>query len=133
MPATDEVVCVDGVFLFTRKEIWQQCRFDEDLLTNYHGYDIDFSLQVFFEGYKVLVNNYLLIQHFSMGRLDEHFYQAQRIIQQKWKGRLPVGSRDIKGILCKKYWYNVLAWMTGIFKEFLNNDLGKRIRKYINH
>jgi glycosyltransferase involved in cell wall biosynthesis len=39
-----EVAVLDGMFLATRKEYWEQKPFDEDLLKGFHGYDIDFSL-----------------------------------------------------------------------------------------
>jgi hypothetical protein len=39
-------VVLDGVFLATRKNVWQTIRFDEKLLTGFHLYDIDFSFRV---------------------------------------------------------------------------------------
>jgi GT2 family glycosyltransferase len=127
------VVCLDGAFLFTQKEVLQKCRFDEKLFTNYHGYDIDFSLQVFFADYRVVVDNALLLQHLSSGNLNNEFYKAQKLIQKKWKKKLPVGARDIRNIKYKKYWYNTLSWITGLGKELLNNNLGLKFRKIINN
>jgi GT2 family glycosyltransferase len=132
LPKISDAVCIDGVFLFTKKEIWQKCKFDEKLLKNYHGYDIDFSLQVFFAGYRVIVDNELLIMHYSGGSMNEYFFEAQKLIQKKWKGKLPVGSLDIKGIAYKKYWYNVLCWISNFVKEHINVELKVKIRKLIN-
>ena len=41
----EEVVCLDGVFICSRKEIWQQSKFNEADLKGFHFYDIDFSLR----------------------------------------------------------------------------------------
>ena len=48
LPGTlmQEVVCLDGVFICTRKPIWTQIRFDEKRLKGFHLYDIDFSIRV---------------------------------------------------------------------------------------
>lgn len=40
-----EVVCLDGVFMVTRKEVWEQIRYDDVLLKGFHLYDIDFSVR----------------------------------------------------------------------------------------
>jgi hypothetical protein len=42
-----KVVCVDGVWMCTTKSVVKECRFDEELFTSFHCYDIDFSLAVF--------------------------------------------------------------------------------------
>lgn len=41
-----EVVCLDGVFLAVKKDVWKQFLFDEKIIKGYHGYDIDFSWSV---------------------------------------------------------------------------------------
>jgi glycosyl transferase family 2 len=43
--ALEEVVCLDGVFICSRKEIWQHSKFNEADLKGFHFYDIDFSLR----------------------------------------------------------------------------------------
>src|SRR5208337_2764590 len=63
----EDVVCIDGVFMFSKKEVFQKCRFDEKLLTGFHGYDMDFSLQVFFTGYRVIVDRMVVLYHASFG------------------------------------------------------------------
>jgi hypothetical protein len=42
----EEVVCIDGVFMFIKQKVWEGVRFDELLLKGFHFYDIDFSLRV---------------------------------------------------------------------------------------
>src|SRR5215467_10902842 len=41
-----KVVALDGMWLCTKKEIFDQFKFDEITYGGFHGYDIDFSLQV---------------------------------------------------------------------------------------
>jgi hypothetical protein len=41
----EEVVCLDGVFICSRKEVWQQLKFNETEVKGFHFYDIDFSLR----------------------------------------------------------------------------------------
>jgi hypothetical protein len=43
--ALEEVVCLDGVFICSRKEVWQQLKFNETDVKGFHFYDIDFSLR----------------------------------------------------------------------------------------
>lgn len=91
---TEEVMCVDGVFLFTKKEIFEKCRFDSCMLTGFHGYDIDFSLQVHFQSYKVIVSRTLLLLHFSAGNYTRENTIANRKIAFKWRKKLPAATVD---------------------------------------
>ncbi len=40
-----EVVCLDGVFIAVRQDIWKKYRFDEENLKGFHFYDITFCFQ----------------------------------------------------------------------------------------
>jgi Glycosyltransferase like family len=44
--AAQEVVCIDGVFMCCRKNVWKENPFDDQLLKGFHFYDIDFSLRI---------------------------------------------------------------------------------------
>jgi len=105
----DNVVCIDGVFMFSKKDVFQHCRFDEQLLTHFHGYDIDFSLQIFFQGYRVIVDRKILLSHYSNGNYAEQNTKANRLIGKKWKRKLPVVSKDLK-----------LSWMDIHILDSLN-------------
>ncbi len=41
----EEVVCLDGVFICCRKEVWQKVKFDEKNLSGFHFYDMSFTLE----------------------------------------------------------------------------------------
>lgn len=90
----EEVICLDGVFLFSKKEVFTKCKFDEKLLTDFHGYDIDFSLQVFFQSFKVVVFRGILLLHYSSGNYTRKNTIANRRIALKWRKKLPVATTD---------------------------------------
>lgn len=90
----EEVVTLDGLGMFVRKELWKQHPFDETLLTGFHCYDIDFSLQIICGGrYKnyVCCSNQVLIEHFSKGTYNKEWYaDTIRLYKCKWSKILPV-------------------------------------------
>ena len=90
----DDVVCIDGVFMFSKKEVFNNCKFDDKLLTHFHGYDIDFSLQVFFQSYRVVVDRSVLIAHYSNGNYVGQNTIANRKVGKKWMKKLPVATKD---------------------------------------
>ncbi len=104
----EEVICVDGVFLFTRKVVLEQCHFDEKNFTDFHGYDIDFSLQVHMSGYKVVVDRCILLAHYSRGSYNSQFHRANKMIVKKWKSNLPLASDDLKLSPFKRHYLNYL-------------------------
>lgn len=106
----EDVVCVDGVFLFTKKELTTICRFDDKMLTNFHGYDIDFSLQVHFARYRVIVDRNILLTHHSGGNYSREYTQANRLICKKWKSKLPAVTNDTKLNYFEKKYLDYLNW-----------------------
>jgi len=87
--AKREVVALDGVWLCTRREIFDQFQFDEEHFRGFHGYDIDYSLQVGTQ-YRLYVVFDILIHHFSEGRPDRSWMESAILVSKKWKHRLPV-------------------------------------------
>jgi glycosyltransferase involved in cell wall biosynthesis len=86
-----EVKTLDGVFLFTKKEIWQNNRFDEATFDKFHCYDLDFCLQVG-QQFKIFVFNNLLIEHFSSGSLNKDWVNYSIKLTEKWQNLLPIGN-----------------------------------------
>jgi hypothetical protein len=82
------VVCLDGVFLSTRRIVFEKFRFDEENLPAFHGYDIDYSLQVG-QLYGVYVCFDIMIHHFSEGSFNREWLDACESISAKWAGHLP--------------------------------------------
>ena len=102
----EEVVALDGLAMFMRRDLWEEFRFNEESLTGFHCYDVDFTLRVASSG---KYHNYVccsvsaLVEHTSEGNLNQGWY-ADTICMHKtcWKGMLPCscvpeydfGSRD---------------------------------------
>jgi glycosyltransferase involved in cell wall biosynthesis len=82
------VIALDGVLMCTRRDILRQFSFDEQTLPGFHGYDIDFSLQVG-SRYKNIVMFDVLIQHFSEGSLSKSWMDSLIKLQRKWKSSMP--------------------------------------------
>ncbi|WP_242087550.1 glycosyltransferase [Aestuariivivens sediminis] len=86
-----EVVSLDGVFLATKYSIWKDCPFDDRTFTGYHGYDMDFSMQIL-KNYKLFVVFDILLVHFSPGKPDISWLNAAIKFSDKWSSELPVTS-----------------------------------------
>jgi len=84
-----KVVALDGVCLCTRKDVFQQFRFDELMFTGFHGYDIDYSLQVNTR-YDVYVIFDVVIHHYSEGKPDRKWMESACLVSRKWRRRLPL-------------------------------------------
>lgn len=90
----EEVVVLDGLGMFVRKEVWHSYPFDEKVLTGFHCYDLDFSLQIAagnqYKNYISCSNN-VLIEHFSLGNIDSvWFKETMRLHKLKWDKILPM-------------------------------------------
>lgn len=91
----EPVACLDGVFLLTKRSIWEEIRFDDNTFTHFHCYDLDFSLSVSLN-YLVLITNKVLLEHFSPGGMDINWIDETIKLSDKWYKFLP------KGFLNKK-------------------------------
>ena len=93
-----EVAVIDGVFMAIKKEVWHRFRFNEVDLRGFHCYDIDFSIQLKLNGYKIVVLQDLLLEHFSEGHLNKQWIQSSLWLHKKYAKHLPliVGSIDYK-------------------------------------
>ena len=119
----EDVVCIDGVFMFSKSEVFQYCRFDDKLLKHFHGYDIDISLQVFFKCFRVIVDRNVILAHYSDGNYSIQNTLANRIVGRKWRKRLPVATNDLKLSMIKIKILDLFNWM-----YFLKNALVRKIK-----
>ncbi len=88
------VAVLDGVFLCTRKDVFLHFRFDEINFQGFHGYDIDYSLQVS-SAYKIKVVPDILIHHYSEGRPGKDWMDSTLMVSRKWKTQLPVSAHPL--------------------------------------
>lgn len=96
----EEVIALDGLGMFVRKEVWEEYPFDEVMLTGFHCYDVDFSLQIAaskkYKNY-VCCSTKVLIEHFSPGNLNHSWYKDTiRFHKQKWNKILPMKIDGMK-------------------------------------
>jgi hypothetical protein len=91
----EEVVCLDGVFICCKKQIWQQVKFDETNLTGFHFYDIDFSLKA--TKYSAVVVTYEIdIMHITLGGdFGEKWVETCISYHLKNKGVLPYDKLSV--------------------------------------
>ncbi len=98
-----EVITIDGLFMACKKEIWLKNKFEEKLLTNFHGYDLDFSLQI-----AKIKKNYVVyninVEHLSEGKMTSEWYLANLKIHKKFKAFLPIFAST--AIIEKKCYWN---------------------------
>jgi Glycosyltransferase like family len=87
------VAVVDGLWLSCRKEVWTQYPFDQQTFKGFHFYDHDFSLQIG-QAFRVCLSYEILIEHFSLGNLNEVWFENMIIFDRKWRKKLPRNESD---------------------------------------
>ena len=86
-----EVVSVDGLWFCIPKSLFDRSiAFDEKKYAGFHCYDIDICFQVRNAGYEVVVIPDILIEHQSMGNIDEKWEKDLIQFYFKWYDKLPV-------------------------------------------
>ena len=145
--AKKRVVALDGVWLCTRKEIFSQYKFDEVNFPGFHGYDIDYSLQLV-QKYELYVVFDILIHHFSEGKPDRTWMNSARRVSRKWRHALPLSIYDapdyhqhhwrsmqifLEHLLRLGYNYPTLlmSWMTWSFNRYFSLRRFGSMGKYI--
>ncbi len=113
-----EVVVLDGVFMATRRAVWEACRFDEQLLHRYHAYDLDFCLRAG-QRCRIYVVYDVLMEHFSEGYADIGFVEDYCRVHQKWKQHLPL---LLKGYQWDRGLSYAQSWQ--LLKQTLNRLIG---------
>lgn len=83
------VVCLDGLCLFVRREVWAEIRFDEQTFHGFHAYDLDFSTAVA-RRYRNYVCMTVGIEHFSAGIYSRKWVREMMTYHEKWRDELPL-------------------------------------------
>ncbi len=123
-----QVTGIDGVFMCTRRDVYQKCQFDEATLKGFHAYDADFSLQIL-QKYKVCVVFDVLIQHFSSGHADKNFMDSYLKLCFKWKSKLPISyQKYLKQEMVDGHWKVMEVFITKLFE--LNYSNGFILKQY---
>lgn len=82
-----EVVTLDGVFMALRKDT---IIFFNKHLTGFHNYDLNICFECIQKGYKIVVTNEILIEHFSAGTINESWVDSTFAIHKVYKNLLPL-------------------------------------------
>jgi len=87
---TGEVDTLDGFVLALSPWVVRNVRFDESL-SPFHGYDLDFCLQVRAAGRKVVTADFQAIHHRPLEMVPdlEEWIDAHVLVAEKWDGRAP--------------------------------------------
>lgn len=83
-----QVVMLDGVMMGMKKELAVKLSFDQRL-SGFHGYDLDMTLASHLAGYRNYVVGDILLEHFSRGVPDRHYYLNLNHVYRKWGKQLP--------------------------------------------
>lgn len=89
-----DVAVIDGMCFFARKSIIQCIPFDEKTYQGFHLYDMDISMHIRENGYKVCVCREILIEHFYSYNPNKTGFELFEINLQKfydkWSSKLPI-------------------------------------------
>lgn len=89
------VLVVDGLGMFVKKAVWKEFPFDEQILTGFHCYDIDFCLTI-----ASRYHNYVYfggdINHLSNGKMDSRWAEATKLLtDKKWSVMTPMKADGV--------------------------------------
>jgi len=107
-----QVICVDGFWFCSRKDVFKKVAFDCKSYSGFHFYDMDISMQIHLAGYSIWVVSDISVEHISMGSQNKQWIDSAYIFYRKWKTKLPV---SINLSIKKKSLVNVRA-----YKDLLN-------------
>jgi GT2 family glycosyltransferase len=116
--AIQEVLFIDGVFMFTKKDNWLKYPFDDINFNSFHFYDLDFSLGMRQLGKTNYVTNSILVEHFSSGSLNRDWIKSSSIFSNKWPMQMNICSL----MSSQKILLENLA-IESRFRILLDNDL----------
>jgi glycosyltransferase involved in cell wall biosynthesis len=109
------VTAVDGIWMCTRREVYEQFRFDDITFKHFHGYDIDYSLQVI-SAYKVCVVFDILLHHYSPGSPDRYHVREKLKLNRKWRKKTPISCRPYSSEeLTRLHWIAMANFMNHLF------------------
>jgi glycosyltransferase involved in cell wall biosynthesis len=108
-----DVAVVDGLWMCSRKEVWQQNPFDAGTFSEFHFYDVDYCTELFQRGLRVCVTFRLLIEHHSRGSVNKSWLWNALKYQQKRHGQLPFGTVQISAAQNRQLELQALQEFTG--------------------
>lgn len=99
----EEVVAVDGVFMALTRN--NTITFNEKL-RGFHNYDLSISIDYINAGYKLNVTNQILIEHFSIGSVDQEWYKEALKFKKIYNNFLPLRTENISNEILEELEYS---------------------------
>lgn len=81
-----EVSVIDGVFMVMKKN--SSIEFNENI-DGFHNYDLNVSFEHSIFQKKIIVSNKILIEHFSIGKMNKSWCQSAMIVHELYSSFLP--------------------------------------------
>jgi len=89
------VVCIDGVLMVCRREVWLDTRFDAKALKGFHFYDIDFSLRAS-RKYGIAVTMAIDLVHITQGGdYGDRWVEAAMQYHARYAGFMPYSLEGV--------------------------------------
>jgi len=112
-----EVLTLDGVFLFGKKEIFLEVGFDKSL-KGFHAYDLSISLRTA-KKYKNYVINTINIHHFSKGRPDLEWYNATLSVRENLNWKFEHSKNNlVENVIYRRFSENTVKYWGKSYKSF---------------
>lgn len=110
-----DVAAVDGLWLCTRKEVWEKHPFDEQTFSDFHFYDVDFCASLH-PRYRVCVTFEIDITHYSRGSYNDSWMMSADRFYQKHVSQLPLGlsavsseeAQTLEHDICKSFLLQII-------------------------
>ena len=129
-----EVIVLDGFFMFCKKTVWEDTRFDEKSFDRFHFYDVDFSFSQCLKGRKNYVCHTIDVTHLSLGTCNLDHYKAAKIYREKYNYILPytidnsLSSLKLEMNECKSI---ISLWLYTIRLGVPEKEFFREIKKYM--
>ncbi|MDR0769384.1 MAG: glycosyltransferase family protein [Dysgonamonadaceae bacterium] len=121
-----DVICVDGFWFCSRKNIFKEVGFDEKTFTGFHFYDLDISMQIYERGYSIRVISDITVEHCSGGTLNSQWIDSAYIFYNKWEKQLMINAFPA---LKKKPFVNTKAYRDLLYYHKKNHvPVSKEVR-----
>ena len=124
---SQEAVIVDGVFMCCPRKVWDEIKFDEILLKDFHLYDLDFSIRVS-EKYKVIITFEIDILHIVKGNhYGNKWLESTLLWHKHFQKRLPVFTLPDNGRKKNKFESGIVRIMI-IRLKHENLNFGNKLK-----
>lgn len=119
-----QVVAIDGVFMVMKKD--KKLFFHKEM-TGFHNYDLNISFECKIKGYKIMVTNEILVEHYSNGTINKSWYDSALKIHLIYDKILPLNidnkfdNFNLKSLEIKNGYnflkhYLTFGYQEGVFK-----------------